>query len=87
MAKVILPKDYLRLKLTGELANDMSDAAGTLWLDPAKRDWDDTLLAATGLSRPHAAPRRGQRCVWHPAARRRRCLGLAHQRRRRRRCR
>ena len=53
VAKVILPKDYLRLKLTGELANDMSDAAGTLWLDPAKRDWDDTLLAATGLSRAH----------------------------------
>ena len=51
--RVILPKDYLRLKLTGELANDASDAAGTLWLDPAKRDWDDTLLAATGLSRAH----------------------------------
>jgi xylulokinase len=51
--KVLLPKDYLRLLLTGELASDPSDAAGTLWLDPAKRDWDDTLLAATGLGREH----------------------------------
>jgi xylulokinase len=51
--KVLLPKDYLRLLLTGDLASDPSDAAGTLWLDPAKRDWDDTLLAATGLGREH----------------------------------
>jgi xylulokinase len=51
--KVLLPKDYLRLLLTGELASDPSDAAGTLWLDPAKRDWDDTLLAATGLDLGH----------------------------------
>lgn len=53
IATVLLPKDYLRLQLTGELASDPSDAAGTLWLDPARRDWDDTLLAATGLSRTH----------------------------------
>jgi xylulokinase len=51
--KVLLPKDYLRLLLTGELASDPSDASGTLWLNPATRDWDDTLLAATGLSRAH----------------------------------
>jgi xylulokinase len=48
---VLLPKDYLRLLVTGEAASDMSDAAGTLWLDVAARDWSDTLLAATGLSR------------------------------------
>ncbi len=51
--KVLLPKDYLRLLLTGELASDPSDASGTLWLNPATRDWDDVLLAATGLSRTH----------------------------------
>lgn len=51
IAKVLLPKDYLRLRLTGEYASDMSDAAGMLWLDMAQRDWNDDLLAATGLSR------------------------------------
>ncbi len=49
--KVLLPKDYLRLRMTGEFASDMSDAAGTMWLDVAKRDWSDELLAARGLSR------------------------------------
>ena len=39
--KVLLPKDYLRLRMTGELASDMSDAAGTMWLDVARRDWSD----------------------------------------------
>jgi xylulokinase len=51
--RVLLPKDWLRLRLTGEAVSDPSDAAGTLWLDPARRDWDDTLLAACGLSRAH----------------------------------
>ncbi|MDP3862123.1 MAG: xylulokinase [Phaeovulum sp.] len=51
VAKVLLPKDYLRLWLTGEHVADMSDAAGTSWLDCAGRDWSDTLLAATGLNR------------------------------------
>ncbi len=48
---VLLPKDYLRLRLTGEKWSDPSDAAGTLWLDVAARDWSDELLAATGLTR------------------------------------
>lgn len=48
---VLLPKDYVRFKLTGDYAGDMSDSAGTLWMDVAKRDWSDALLAATGLSR------------------------------------
>ena len=51
VAKVLLPKDYLRLWLTGEHVAEMSDAAGTSWLDTGKRDWSDELLAATGLSR------------------------------------
>lgn len=53
VAKVLLPKDYLRLWLTGEHAAEMSDAAGTSWLDCARRDWSDELLAATDLSRDH----------------------------------
>lgn len=51
--KVLLPKDYVRLWLTGEHVSDMSDAAGTLWLDVAARAWSDDLLAATDLSREH----------------------------------
>ena len=53
IAKVLLPKAYVRLLLTGEHVEDMSDAAGTLWLDVAKRDWSDELLAVTGLNRSH----------------------------------
>jgi xylulokinase len=52
-ALVLLPKDYLRLMLTGEAVSDMSDAAGTLWLDVRRRDWSDEMLEATGLSRRH----------------------------------
>jgi xylulokinase len=48
---ILLPKDYVRLKLTGEKASDMSDAAGTLWLDVGKRDWSDAMLRATDLKR------------------------------------
>ncbi|MFC3181809.1 xylulokinase [Cypionkella sinensis] len=51
VAKVLLPKDYLRLWLTGEHVSEMSDAAGTAWLDTGKRDWSDALLSACGLSR------------------------------------
>ena len=37
--------------MTGKKVSDMSDAAGTLWLDVAKRDWSDALLDKCGLSR------------------------------------
>lgn len=47
--KILLPKDYIRLRLTGEFASDMSDSAGTLWLDTAGRRWSSELLAATDL--------------------------------------
>lgn len=53
VAKVLLPKDYLRFRLTGEFVSEMSDASGTLWLNVAKRDWSDELLAATDLNRSH----------------------------------
>ncbi|MBB4063003.1 xylulokinase [Gellertiella hungarica] len=51
--KVLLPKDYLRLWLTGEHLSEMSDSAGTSWLDTAGRKWSAELLAATGLDESH----------------------------------
>lgn len=50
VAKVLLPKDYVRLHLTGEPVSDLSDASGTAWLDVARRAWSPTLLALCGLS-------------------------------------
>ena len=50
---VLLPKDFLRLWLTGEAWSDMSDASGTAWLDVGARDWSDAMLARSGLSRDH----------------------------------
>ncbi len=50
VAKVLLPKDYLRLWLTGEHISEMSDSAGTSWLDTGARRWSPDLLAATDLS-------------------------------------
>jgi xylulokinase len=52
-ACVLLPKDYVRLKLTGDKVSDMSDASGTAWLNVGQRDWSDAMLAATGLTRAH----------------------------------
>jgi len=49
--KVLLPKDYLRLWLTGEHISEMSDSAGTSWLDTGARAWSPELLAATDLSK------------------------------------
>jgi len=51
--QVLLPKDWLRLQLTGEAASDMSDASGTLWLDVAARRWSEPMLAACGLGLAH----------------------------------
>ncbi|WP_316214645.1 MULTISPECIES: xylulokinase [unclassified Bradyrhizobium] len=53
VAKVLLPKAYVRYRLSGEMVEDMSDAAGTLWLDVGHRRWSETLLAATGLDLSH----------------------------------
>lgn len=46
VARVLPPKDFIRLRLTGEHATDLADAAGTLWLDQARRCWSPELLAA-----------------------------------------
>ena len=51
--KVLLPKDYVRLLMTGDYATDVSDAAGTLWLDVKARDWSDELLKACHLTKDH----------------------------------
>ncbi len=53
---VLLPKDYVRLRMTGEKVSDMSDAAGTLWLDVGARRWSETVLEACDLS-SEAMPR------------------------------
>ena len=50
---VLLPKDFVRLQMIGDKASDLSDSAGTLWLDVAKRAWSDAMLDACGLSRAH----------------------------------
>ena len=50
---VLLPKDYIRYQLSGQMVSDLSDASGTGWLDIEQRDWSDTLLANTGLHRSH----------------------------------
>jgi xylulokinase len=48
---VLLPKDYVRLRLTGEKATDASDASGTLLLDVANRRWSDELLQKLEIPR------------------------------------
>ncbi len=55
LSSILLPKDYLRLALTGDKATDMSDAAGTWWLDEAARTWSQPALAASGVD-PALAP-------------------------------
>ena len=47
--KVLLPKDYLRFYLTGEYFSDLSDAAGTYWLDVGQRKWSSELLEASSM--------------------------------------
>ncbi|SLN31798.1 Xylulose kinase [Roseivivax jejudonensis] len=50
-ARVLLPAAYLNYHLTGDAVGDMSDAAGTSWLDTGARDWSDALLAAGTVTR------------------------------------
>ncbi|MEP6991843.1 MAG: xylulokinase [bacterium] len=51
LATVLLPKDYIRFRLTGELATDPSDASATLMYDTAHLRWSDEILAAVGVSK------------------------------------
>jgi xylulokinase len=49
VSHVMLPKDYVRFRLTGERATDMADASGTLLLDVANRKWASEVLSKTGI--------------------------------------
>jgi xylulokinase len=49
IAHVLLPKDYVRLRLTGEHALDKADGAGTILFDLAARDWSAEIVAALGI--------------------------------------
>lgn len=53
ICKVLLPKDWLRLQLTGQAVSEMSDASGTLWLDVGQRCWSEPMLGACGLNLSH----------------------------------
>ncbi len=53
---LMLPKDYVRLCLTGERATDVTDASGTMLMDCATRAWDDALIAAAGWERAKLPP-------------------------------
>ena len=55
VAQVLLPKDYLNFWLSGTRASDMSDAAGTAWLDVGDRCWSTELLEKSGM-RPGQVP-------------------------------
>jgi xylulokinase len=50
VATVLLPKDWLVLKLAGVMSSDCSDAAGTLWLNVAQRAWSELMLRASGMN-------------------------------------
>ncbi|HEX6725578.1 MAG TPA: xylulokinase [Gaiella sp.] len=56
VARVMLPKDYVRLGLTGEWAIDASDASGTLLLDVARRDWSAEVVDALEIPRAWLPP-------------------------------
>src|SRR5256714_7977512 len=49
IARIMLPKDYVRLRLCGEHAIDVADASGTLLFDVAHRRWSDEVLTALEL--------------------------------------
>jgi xylulokinase len=50
IARVLFPKDFIRLKLSGEHVTDMSEGAGSLMLDEAARQWSQRMLTASGLA-------------------------------------
>src|SRR6201997_2875281 len=56
VAHVMLPKDYVRFRLTGERASDVADASGTLMLDVANRRWSQEVLDTTGIDQTMLPP-------------------------------
>ena len=70
VSKVLLPKDYLRFWLTGEHVSDLSDAAGTSWLDVGARGWSGGAIGGDGfVAESHAEAGRGKRCLGRAARR------------------
>lgn len=55
ISKVMLPKDYIAYKLTGNFATDVSDASGMLLLNVEKRDWSEEMIKISGLKRENYA--------------------------------
>lgn len=55
-AHVLLPKDYVRYKLTGEFAMDVADGAGTVLMDLQRRDWSEEVLSALDIPRDWVPP-------------------------------
>ena len=55
IAHVVTPKDWVRWRMTGALAMEMSDAAGTCWLDQERRDWSEAMCDASD-TRPEWLP-------------------------------
>lgn len=56
LAHVLLPKDYIRYRLTGEYAGDVSDMSGTMMLDQRTRDWSKPMLDLFGIDRAILPP-------------------------------
>jgi xylulokinase len=56
VARICLPKDYVRLRLTGSWAIDVADASGTLLFDVAARSWSDDVVETLGLPREWLPP-------------------------------
>ncbi|MFW5995837.1 MAG: xylulokinase [Halanaerobiaceae bacterium] len=54
--KVLLPKDYIRFRLTGELNTEVSDGAGTLLMDVEEKDWSDDILSRLDIERDMLPP-------------------------------
>ena len=59
LATVLLPKDFIRWRLTGALSTEPSDASGTLMFDPARLRWSDEILRAVGVDRALLPPVHG----------------------------
>jgi len=51
ISKIMLPKDYLAYRLSGEFATDVSDASGTLYFDVSNRKWSDEMLEIIGIDK------------------------------------
>lgn len=76
IAKVLLPKDYLNYWLTGQYTSDMSDSAGTAWLDTGARDWSADLLSHSDMRRDQMPDLvEGSNAVGPPAPRNSRRVG------------